>query len=254
MRPWCELARTTRSTSREDGVEQQEHDHEIELVVAVQGVVPEQRPRLVPRVARDHGEDPVDERPGEEGHADLHVAAAPEADRRAGPGDLRIGQQEGGQEEEGRAAEVQEHDEGPRRRVPALDVPQQRMLQHDGATGDHPERVELADVATTPAREGDVGRHPGQRHARLVRARHGPILPRLPQTNLCARREKAPAYPSLVSAPRRWRTAWPMRCSFSIRAKRTCPSPPGPKPTPGDVATPASLTRYFENSREPISR
>ena len=56
------------------------------------------------------------------------------------------------------------------------------------------------------------------------------------------------------SALRRLRTAWPMRCSFSMRAKRTCPSPPGPNPTPGEVATSASLTRYLENSSEPISR
>jgi len=45
-----------------------------------------------------------------------------------------------------------------------------------------------------------------------------------------------------------------MRCSFSMRANRTCPSPPGPKPTPGEVATSASLTRYLENSSDPISR
>ncbi len=45
-----------------------------------------------------------------------------------------------------------------------------------------------------------------------------------------------------------------MRCSFSINAKRTWPSPPGPNPTPGEVATFASLTRYDANSTEPISR
>ncbi len=61
-------------------------------------------------------------------------------------------------------------------------------------------------------------------------------------------------YPSFVRAPRRLRTACPMRFSFSMSAKRTWPSPPGPKPTPGEVATSASLTRYFENSRDPISR
>ena len=59
---------------------------------------------------------------------------------------------------------------------------------------------------------------------------------------------------NLVSTRRRLRTAWPMRCSFSMRAKRTCPSPPGPNPTPGEVATSASLTRNDENSSEPISR
>jgi len=49
------------------------------------------------------------------------------------------------------------------------------------------------------------------------------------------------------------RTAWVMRCSFSISAKRTKPSPPGPNPTPGEVATLASETRYFANSSEPIA-
>src|SRR5580658_3812434 len=60
--------------------------------------------------------------------------------------------------------------------------------------------------------------------------------------------------PSLVRAVRRLRTAWPIRCSFSIKAKRTWPSPPGPKPTPGEVATSASLMRCLANSSEPISR
>ena len=39
------------------------------------------------------------------------------------------------------------------------------------------------------------------------------------------------------------RVAWPIRCSFSISAKRTCPSPPAPKPTPGLTATLASRAR-----------
>ena len=145
---------------REDGVQQQQDDDEVELVVAVQGVIPQQRPRLVPRVAGDHREDPVDERPHQEGNADLHVPAAPEPQRRTGPGDLGVRQQEGSEEEEGRPAEVQEHDEGPCRRVAGLDVPQQRVLQHDGATGNDPERIELADVAAA-------------RNNRLVHARHG---------------------------------------------------------------------------------
>ena len=61
-------------------------------------------------------------------------------------------------------------------------------------------------------------------------------------------------YCSLVNVRRRLRTAWPMRCSFSMSANRTWPSPPGPKPTPGDVATSASDTRNEENSSDPISR
>ncbi len=59
---------------------------------------------------------------------------------------------------------------------------------------------------------------------------------------------------SRVSDLRRLRTPWPMRCSFSMRANRTWSSPPGPKPTPGEVATSASVTRNLENSSEPISR
>ncbi len=54
--------------------------------------------------------------------------------------------------------------------------------------------------------------------------------------------------------PRRLRTAWAMRCSFSMRANRTNPSPPGPKPTPGDTATSASRTRWLANSTEPMPR
>ena len=46
---------------------------------------------------------------------------------------------------------------------------------------------------------------------------------------------------SRVRALRRLRTPWPMRCSFSMRANRTWSSPPGPKPTPGEVATSASV-------------
>ena len=60
--------------------------------------------------------------------------------------------------------------------------------------------------------------------------------------------------PSLGKALFRLRMACLVRCSFSISANRTWPSPPGPKPTPGDVATLASCTRNDENSIEPISR
>ena len=43
---------------------------------------------------------------------------------------------------------------------------------------------------------------------------------------------------------------WAMRCSFSMRAKRTKPSPPGPKPMPGDMATSQSRTSSEQNSTE----
>ena len=55
------------------------------------------------------------------------------------------------------------------------------------------------------------------------------------------------------SPRRRLRTAWPMRCSFSISAKRTKPSPPGPKPLPGETATSQSRISAEANSSEPRS-
>src|SRR5215813_3003033 len=72
------------------------------------------------------------------------------------------------------------------------------------------------------------------------------------------------AYPTLAfliwgtaispNALRMPRTAWRVRCSFSMRAKRTNPSPYGPNPTPGDTETLASVRRNFANSIAPILR
>jgi len=59
------------------------------------------------------------------------------------------------------------------------------------------------------------------------------------------------AHPSFVRPLRRPRTAWVMRCSFSTSAKRTNPSPPGPKPLPGDTATFGLL---HEKRRELLAR
>lgn len=47
------------------------------------------------------------------------------------------------------------------------------------------------------------------------------------------------------------RTAWRMRDSFSIRAKRTYSSPYSPKPIPGETQTLACSSRMRENSSEP---
>ncbi|CFP66634.1 Uncharacterised protein [Bordetella pertussis] len=49
------------------------------------------------------------------------------------------------------------------------------------------------------------------------------------------------------------RTACRVRCSFSIRAKRTYSSPYSPKPIPGDTATFASDRTRLANSKEPIA-
>ena len=43
-----------------------------------------------------------------------------------------------------------------------------------------------------------------------------------------------------------------MRCSFSTSAKRTCPSPSGPNPIPGDTATCAFSSSSLANSSEPL--
>src|SRR6266540_3861106 len=113
-----------------------------------------------------------------------------------------------------------------RRRGPAHDVAPGRRLVRRPA----PRRLPAPDP------------HGGERDLRGPRA-HRPVLgaARLSQ-------------PSLVRARRRLRTPCWMRCSFSINANRTWPSPPGPKPIPGEVATLASLTRKDANSTEPISR
>src|SRR5207244_12394916 len=56
-----------------------------------------------------------------------------------------------------------------------------------------------------------------------------------------------------ASAFRMPRTAWRVRCSFSISAKRTYWSPYSPKPMPGETATFASRSSSFETSSEPIA-
>ena len=60
--------------------------------------------------------------------------------------------------------------------------------------------------------------------------------------------------PSLLNMSRRPRIACLMRGSFSISEKRTWSSPYSPKPIPGDTATLASLSTFFENSSEPSTR
>ena len=65
-------------------------------------------------------------------------------------------------------------------------------------------------------------------------------------------RERRPRELSALQQPLRMpRVAWPIRCSFSTSAKRTCPSPPAPKPMPGLTATSASRARRSANSSEP---
>ena len=59
---------------------------------------------------------------------------------------------------------------------------------------------------------------------------------------------------STPMALRMVRTACRVRCSFSIRAKRTCWSPYWPKPMPGDTATLPSFSRNLENSTDPMDR
>ena len=58
--------------------------------------------------------------------------------------------------------------------------------------------------------------------------------------------------PSLRNISFTPRVAWRMRDSFSISASRTWSSPYSPKPMPGDAASLASSSSFFENSSEPI--
>ncbi len=51
--------------------------------------------------------------------------------------------------------------------------------------------------------------------------------------------------PSLRNMSRMPRTAWRVRCSFSISPKRTWSSPYSPKPIPGDTATLASASSFL---------
>src|SRR5690606_28479244 len=59
--------------------------------------------------------------------------------------------------------------------------------------------------------------------------------------------------PSRRKVSRMPRTAWRIRCSFSIRAKRTWVSPYSPKPMPGETATLASSSSFLANSSEPMA-
>ena len=54
-----------------------------------------------------------------------------------------------------------------------------------------------------------------------------------------------------LSSLRMPRVACRIRWTFSTRANRTCPSPCGPNPMPGETATSARSSISFENSRDP---
>lgn len=86
----------------------------------------------------------------------------------------------------------------------------------------------------------------------VIRPRHLRRLSRSPSARLRCGGASA-GQPSLGRPRRRLRMACWMRFSFSMRANRTKPSPPGPKPTPGDSATSASRTIIEQNSTESIS-
>ena len=66
-------------------------------------------------------------------------------------------------------------------------------------------------------------------------------------------RSRGEPQPSLGRPFFRLRMPWAILRSFSISAKRANPSPPGPKPTPGDKATSQSRTSSEQNSTEFIS-
>src|SRR5262249_18935316 len=82
-------------------------------------------------------------------------------------------------------------------------------------------------------------------HDPSFRVRRAAVVQRTP----AARATVRGAAPSARRMPR---IACRVRCSFSIKAKRTQRSPYSPKPIPGDTATFASRSRKVENSSDPI--
>ncbi len=127
------------------------------------------------------------------------------------------------------------------------------LPERTGAIGQpDPHRVVLHHSCTLRTlRERSVSRAAEGAAQCAARVREAPIVERSEQEPAEAKRTTATQ--SFGNALRRFRTAWLMRCSFSMSANRTNASPPSPNPMPGDVATSASCTRNDANSSEPIS-
>src|SRR5690606_32798274 len=87
----------------------------------------------------------------------------------------------------------------------------------------------------------DANRLRGDVARRKIGRRAVHALLRLASTSTRSRRKSS----------RSERIAWRVRCSFSMSEKRTYSSPYSPKPMPGETATLASASSFFENSSEP---
>src|SRR5690606_37402842 len=130
---------------------------------------------------------------------------------------------------------------------------QRHAVGGDGHVGTD-QRTRLGDIAHGHGSDLDAApRPPGDLAA--VLGQHRPDTAaydaQTPQTYTDRFHFSSPSLRNMSLMPR---TAWRVRCSFSMRAKRTYSSPYSPKPTPGDTATLASASRRLENSSEPSAR
>ncbi len=133
---------------REHQVELEEHDHDVQLVVAEPQIAPEIRSPVTPRTTRpQNGEQQVDARPREVRDAHLHVSPDPEPHDGTRAGYLGVTNDESGEEEEGVPGEVQERDARRSDDVVRHVGPQQGVLPQDARTGQDPEEVEHRQVA-----------------------------------------------------------------------------------------------------------
>jgi hypothetical protein len=126
--------------------------------------------------------------------------------------------------------------------------------QVDGAAADG--AVSRRRCAVLMVAAADQCRCRRQRYAgpRIIAACAGPqALPAMRGPGM-ARLSSAASRPSSRNMRLMLRRACRVRCSFSIRPKRTWPSPYSPKPIPGDTATLASRSSFLLNSREPMVR
>mmetsp|Transcript_2838 Transcript_2838/g.7331 ORF Transcript_2838/g.7331 Transcript_2838/m.7331 type:complete len:289 (+) Transcript_2838:212-1078(+) len=108
----------------------------------------------------------------------------------------------------------------------------------------------VLDEAAAHGRQTEVGqRQPEHGHEVAQGVDQGAV--EVEDDGLRVRHLSTPSALNIALMPR---TAWRMRLSFSISAKRTWPSPWSPKPMPGDTQTLAFSSSCRANSSEPSSR
>ena len=105
-------------------------------------------------------------------------------------------------------------------------------------------------------RRSHAGRRSNRRSGRGVRSgrRHGADSADYRALPLPGPAPPQPTTPSALNMALMPRTAWRIRASFSISAKRTWSSPWSPKPMPGDTLSLALASSCLANSSEPSAR